>query len=194
MKHLKQEAHRLEGGNNEELVIEFEINPRSSPAQPVVQPEQQASLDLKALVLTHWDELLKASEQLAKDNPGLNTLRDPLTEFKKAFDSGKMNDAAIQLDAFSVTLLFLQRNGLLTKFQETYLRTGLHRLVSAFALFREQIQRQKIKICTGLYVSEDQRSEEVLSPLLTEMMKKLTFTNRTTGAKETFTLKESRRY
>lgn len=182
------------------LVIEFEVNPRASPGrtsalrqgQSSAQPEQQSPLDLRALVLARWDEVLKASEQLAKDNPGLEALREPLTEFKKAFDSGKMDDAAIQLDTFSVTLLFIQRNGLLTKFQEMHLRTGLHRLVSAFALFREQVQRQKVKVCTGLFVSEDQKSEEVLSPLLTEMMKKLTFTNRTTGAKETFTLKESR--
>lgn len=181
------------------LVIEFEINPRSSaarasaslPAQPAAQPEQQASLDLKALVLARLDDLIKASEQTAKDL-NIATLTDPLNEFKKAFDSGKMDDAAIQLDAFSVTLLFIHRNEVLSRFQETYLRTGLQRLVSAFALFREQVQRQKIKICTGLFVSEDQKSEEVLSPMLTEMMKKLTFTNRSTGAKETFTLKESK--
>jgi hypothetical protein len=182
------------------LVIEFEINPRSSaarasaslPAQPVAQPEQQASLDLKALVLARLDDLIKASEQTAKDLNNIATLTDPLNEFKKAFDSGKIDDAAIQLDAFSVTLLFIHRNEVLSRFQETYLRTGLQRLVSAFALFREQVQRQKIKICTGLFVSEDQKSEEVLSPMLTEMMKKLTFTNRSTGAKETFTLKESK--
>jgi hypothetical protein len=49
-----------------------------------------------------------------------------------------------------------------------------------------------VKICTGLYISEDQKSEEVLSPLLTDVIKKLTFTNTKTGAKETFTLKESK--
>lgn len=159
-----------------------------------VFPDQQTSIDLKALVLARLDDLLKASEQTAKENPSLDltALRDPLTEFKKAFEANKMNDAAIQLDTFSVTLLFIQRNGLLTKFQETHLRAGLHRLVSAFALFREQAQRQKIKICTGLFVSEDQKSEEVLSPMLTDVIKKLTFTNTKTGAKETFTLKESR--
>jgi hypothetical protein len=61
-----------------------------------------------------------------------------------------------------------------------------------FALFREQVQRQTVKICTGLYISEDQKSEEVLSPLLTDVIKKLTFTNTKTGAKETFNLKESK--
>jgi hypothetical protein len=65
-------------------------------------------------------------------------------------------------------------------------------LVSAFALFREQALRQTVKICTGLYISEDQKSEEVLSPLLTDVIKKLTFTNTKTGAKETFNLKESK--
>nr|BAL59149.1 hypothetical protein HGMM_OP3C304 [Candidatus Acetothermum autotrophicum] len=184
------------------FVIDFEINlppstervSASLPAQPQAQPEQQAQVDLKALVLTRLDDLLKAGEQIAKENPSLDltALRDPLTEFKKAFEANKMDDAAIQLDAFSVTLLFIQRNGLLTKFQEMYLRAGLHRLVSAFALFREQVQRQKIKVCTGLFVSEDQKSEEVLSPMLTDVIKKLTFTNTKTGAKETFTLKESR--
>lgn len=200
----------LEGvGNKPRWVIEFtpfavdfEINPSLStervsaslPAQSQAQPEQQAQLDLKALVLSRLDDLLKANEQIATENPALDlsALRDPLTEFKKAFDSGKMSDAAIQLDTFSVTLLFIQRNGLLTKFQEMHLRTGLHRLASAFALFREQVQRQKIKVCTGLFVSEDQKSEEVLSPMLTDVLKKLMFTNTKTGAKETFTLKESK--
>lgn len=187
------------------FVIDFEINPRpnqaraisSAPAlqQPTAQLDQQVSLDLKSLVLARLDDLLKAIEQMAKGIPTLDptALRDPLTEFKKAFEAGKMNDAAMQLDTFSVTLLLIQRNGLLTKFQETHLRAGLHRLVSAFALFREQVQRQTVKICTGLFVSEDQKSEEVLlSPLLTEILKKLTFTNTKTGAKETFTLKESK--
>lgn len=182
------------------FVVEFEINPRSSPArapvsvQPTTHPEQQTQVDLKALVLARFDDLLQASDQIAKDIPNFDpsTFRDPLNEFKKAFEANKMSDATMQLDIFSVTLLLMQRNGLLTKFQEMHLRAGLHRLVSAFALFREQVQRQKIKICTGLFVSEDQKSEEVLSPLLTEMMKKLTFTNRQTGAKETFTLKESK--
>lgn len=184
------------------FAIGFEINPRPSAerapasAQPQAQPEQQTQLDLKALVLARWDDLLKVSEQTAKENPALDptALREPLTEFKKLFEAGKMNDAAMQLDTFSVTLLFIQRNGLLTKFPETHLRAGLHRLVSAFVLYREKVQRQTVKVCTGLFVSEDQKSEEVLSPLLTDVIKKLTFTNTKTGAKETFTLKESRCY
>lgn len=186
------------------FTFDFEIDLRSSPVraassasraqQPLAQPDQQGSLDLKALVLSRLDDLLKASEQASKEIPTLDpsTLRDPLNEFRKAFEAGKMNDATIQLDVVSVTLLVAHRSGLMPKLQEAHLRAGLHRLVSAFALYREQVQRQAVRICTGLFVSEDQKSEEVLSPLLTEMMKKLTFTNRTTGAKETFTLKESR--
>jgi hypothetical protein len=160
----------------------------------LIQPAQQATIDLKALVLSRLEDLLKASEQMAKENPALDptSLRDPLTEFKKAFEANKMNDAAMQLDIVSVILLLLQKNGLVTRLQEAHLRAGLHRLVSAFALFREQVQRQTVKICTGLYISEDQKSEEVLSPLLTDVIKKLTVTNRQTGAKETFTLKESK--
>lgn len=84
------------------------------------------------------------------------------------------------------------QNELLKGLQEAHLRTGLHRLVSAFVLFREQVQRQTTKVCTGLYVSEDQKTEEVLSPLMTEVLKKITFTNKQTGTKETFTLKESK--
>jgi hypothetical protein len=202
----------LEGVGNEPtwvieftpFVIDFEVNPypnqaravSSTPAsqQPTAQPDQQVSLDLKALVLSRLEDLLKASEQMAKENPALDptSLRDPLTEFKKAFEANKMNDAAMQLDTVSVILLLLQKNGLVTRLQEAHLRAGLHRLVSAFALFREQVQRQTVKICTGLYISEDQKSEEVLSPLLTDVIKKLTVTNRQTGAKETFTLKESK--
>jgi hypothetical protein len=202
----------LEGVGNEPtwvieftpFVIDFEINPHpnqaravsSTPAsqQPTAQPDQQVSLDLKALVLSRLEDLLKSSEQMAKENPALDptSLRDPLTEFKKAFEANKMNDAAMQLDTVSVILLLLQKNGLVTRLQEAHLRAGLHRLVSAFALFREQVQRQTVKICTGLYISEDQNSEEVLSPLLTDVIKKLTFTNTKTGAKETFNLKESK--
>ena len=163
-------------------------------AAQLVQPAQQATIDLKALVLARLDDLLKANEQIAKENPNLDptSLRDPLTEFKKAFEANKMSDAAMQLDIVSVILLLAQKNGFVTRLQEAHLRTGLHRLVSAFALFREQAQRQTVKICTGLYISEDQKSEEVLSPLLTDVIKKLTFTNTKTGAKETFILKESK--
>ena len=184
------------------FVFDFEITPRSSPArtspsvstQPTTHPEQQTQVDLKALVLARLDDLLKASEQIAKENPNLDltSLRDPLTDFKKAFEANKMSEAAMQLDIVSVILLLAQKNGFVTRLQEAHLRTGLHRLVSAFALFREQAQRQAVKICTGLYISEDQKSEEVLSPLLTDVIKKLTFTNTKTGAKETFTLKESK--
>jgi hypothetical protein len=184
------------------FILDFAINPGETSSaqdkQPVeqslVQPAQQATIDLKALVLSRLEDLLKASEQMAKENPALDptSLRDPLTEFKKAFEANKMNDAAMQLDTVSVILLLLQKNGLVTRLQEAHLRAGLHRLVSAFALFREQVQRQTVKICTGLYISEDQKSEEVLSPLLTDVIKKLTVTNRQTGAKENFTLKESK--
>ncbi len=186
------------------FTIEFEFHPRPNQAQarssaaalqqPTAQLDQQVSLDLKSLVLTRLDDLLKASEQTAKDNPSLDpsTFRDPLSEFKKSFEASKMGDAAMQLDIFSVTLRLVQKSGLLKGFEETHLRTGLHRLVSAFVLFREQVQRQAVKVCTGLFVSEDQKTEEVLSPLLTEAFKKLTVTNRQTGAKENFTLKESR--
>jgi hypothetical protein len=184
------------------FILDFAINPGETSSaqdkQPVeqslVQPAQQATIDLKALVLSRLEDLLKASEQMAKENPALDptSLRDPLTEFKKAFEANKMNDAAMQLDTVSVILLLLQKNGLVTRLQEAHLRAGLHRLVSAFALFREQVQRQTVKICTGLYISEDQKSEEVLSPLLTDVIKKLTFTNTKTGAKETFNLKESK--
>ncbi|MCL6642889.1 MAG: hypothetical protein K6T71_06160, partial [Candidatus Bipolaricaulota bacterium] len=184
------------------FILEFGINSHQAPAssdktpgdQPAVQPDQQISLDLKALVLSRLEDLLKASEQIAKENPTFDPalLRDPLTEFKKTFEAGKMGDAAMQLDIVSVTLLLAHKNGLIPRLQEADLRAGLHRLVSAFALFRERVQRQTVKICTGLFISEDQKTEEVLSPLLTEVLKKLTITNRQTGAKETFTLKESK--
>ncbi len=183
------------------FLFEFDLTPvlarstkNSGAGQPTLVPAQQVSLDLKALVLARLDDLLKASEQISKDNPTLDpsTLRDPLNEFKKTFEAGKMGDAGMQLDIFSVTLRLMQRNDFLKGLQEAHLRAGLHRLVSAFALFREQVQRQTVKICTGLYVSEDGKTEEILSPLVTDVIKKLTFTNRQTGAKENFTLKESK--
>lgn len=107
-------------------------------------------------------------------------------------EAGKVLEAAFQLNAFSMVLRAIRKMAFLTDYDETHLRTGLHRLIAALALFVEKIQRQTIKICTGLYVSEDQKKEEIISPFVNEAIKKLTFTNRQTGAKETFTLKESK--
>jgi hypothetical protein len=68
--------------------------------------------------------------------------------------------------------------------------------MTTVALFGERVQPPPapvpLKLCTGLYVREDQKAEEVLSPFIIEALKKLTFTNTKTGAKETFTLKESK--
>jgi hypothetical protein len=187
------------------LVIEFEINPRSSaarasaslPAQPVAQPEQQASLDLKALVLARLDDLIKASEQTAKDlKMDVATLTDPLKEFKKHFEASKLVDAALQLNAYSSILRVLRKFGVLKEYDEAHLRTGLHRLMAAVALFNERTQPPPapvpMKICTGLYQSADKKTEEVISPFLIEALKKFTFTNTQTGAKETLDLKESK--
>lgn len=161
--------------------------------QPTAQLEQQTQIDLKALVLARLDDLSKASEQIAKDKSiDVATVTDPLKEFKKLFEAGKVLEAAFQLNAFSMVLRAIRKMAFLADYDETHLRTGLHRLISAFALFTERVQRQTTKVCTALYLSEDQKTEEVISPFVNEAVKKLTFTNRTTGAKETFTLKESR--
>jgi hypothetical protein len=86
--------------------------------------------------------------------------------------------------------------GGMSEYDEAHLRTGLFRLMTTVALFGERVQPPPapvpLKLCTGLYVREDQKAEEVLSPFIIEALKKLTFTNRQTGAKETFTLKESK--
>lgn len=179
------------------FILDFNINPRTKierqTGQPTAQLEQQTQIDLKALVLARLDDLSKASEQIAKDRSiDLATVTDPLKEFKKLFEAGKVLEAAFQLNAFSMVLRAIRKMAFLTDYDETHLRTGLHRLIAALALFVEKIQRQTIKICTGLYVSEDQKKEEIISPFVNEAIKKLTFTNRQTGAKETFTLKESK--
>lgn len=184
------------------FTFEFEINLRPSPTravssraqQPPAQPAQQVSLDLKALVLARIDELLKASEQMAKDRSvDINTLTKPLHEAKKAFEAGKTSDAGIQLDSYSLLLRALRKMGAFTTFteyDETHLRTGLYRVVGALALFAEHIQKKPIKVCTGLFVREDQKAEEVISPLVTDVVKRISFT--TPAGKEDFTLKESR--
>jgi hypothetical protein len=204
----------LEGVGNEPtwvieftpFVIDFEINPypnqaravSSTPAsqQPTAQPAQQVSLDLKALVLSRLEDLLKASEQMAKDRSiDLATLTDPLKEFKKLFEANKIVDASLQLNAYSFLLRVLRKMGGMSEYDEAHLRTGLFRLMTIVALFGERTQPPApvpLKLCTGLYVREDQKAEEVLSPFIIEALKKLTFTNTKTGAKETFNLKESK--
>lgn len=165
--------------------------------QPIAQPDQQVSLDLKALVLSRLDDLLKASEQIAKDlKIDVATLTDPLKEFKKHFETGKIVDAAVQLNAYSSLLRVLIKLGVLKEYDEAHLRTGLHRLMAAVALWNERTQPPPapvpMKICTGLYQSADKKTEEVISPFLIEALKKFTFTNTKTGAKETLDLKESK--
>jgi hypothetical protein len=170
----------------------------SAPTEPLLaQPDQQVSLDLKALVLSRLEDLLKASEQMAKDRSiDLATLTDPLKEFKKLFEANKIVDASLQLNGYSFLLRLLRKMGGMSEYDEAHLRTGLFRLMTTVALFGERVQPPPapvpLKLCTGLYVREDQKAEEVLSPLLTDVIKKLTFTNTKTGAKETFTLKESK--
>jgi hypothetical protein len=75
----------------------------SAPTEPLLaQPDQQVSLDLKALVLSRLEDLLKASEQMAKDRSiDLATLTDPLKEFKKLFEANKIVDASLQLNAIA---------------------------------------------------------------------------------------------
>lgn len=156
-------------------------------------PDQQVSLDLKALVLSRLDDLLKASEQIAKDKSiEVNTLTKPLQEAKKAFESGKISDAGLQLDSYSLVLRAIRKTGVskLNEYDETHLRAGLYRVVVALALFTEHIQKKPTKICTGLFIREDQKAEEVISPLVTDMLKKISFS--TPAGKEDFTLKESR--
>jgi hypothetical protein len=170
----------------------------SAPTEPLLaQPDQQVSLDLKALVLSRLEDLLKASEQMAKDRSiDLATLTDPLKEFKKLFEANKIVDASLQLNGYSFLLRVLRKTGGMSEYDEAHLRTGLFRLMTAVALFGERVQPPPapvpLKLCTGLYVREDQKAEEVLSPFIIEALKKLTFTNTKTGAKETFNLKESK--
>jgi hypothetical protein len=170
----------------------------SAPTEPLLaQPDQQVSLDLKALVLSRLEDLLKASEQMAKDRSiDLATLTDPLKEFKKLFEANKIVDASLQLNGYSFLLRALRKMGGMSEYDEAHLRTGLFRLMTTLALFGERVQPPPapvpLKLCTGLYVREDQKAEEVLSPFIIEALKKLTFTNTKTGAKETFNLKESK--
>lgn len=181
------------------LIVDFNINPRVSTKEPREQPvaqDQQAAIDFKALVLSRWDDLLKASEQMAKEKSiDAATLTDTLKEFKKLFEANKLVDAALQLSGYSALLRILRKMGALSEYDETHLRAGLHRLMAAAALFGERVPPPPpapLKICTGLYLSEDKKTEEVLSPFLIAALKTLTFTNKTTGAKEAFTLKESK--
>jgi len=173
--------------------LEFELG-SPQPQRPPSGLSHQASLDLKKLVLAYLEDLRQASEQIIQDHPDLDptTLRDPLSEFQRAFEAGEVGSASLQLNMFSVVLRLMRRADLLSQLEETHLRTGLHRLVMAFALFMEKVQDQVVKVCTGLYLSEDQRTEEVISPFVNEAVQTLTLTDRTTGAKERFTLRESK--
>lgn len=152
--------------------------------------QQPSSVDLKALVLARLDDLLKASEQLAKEKPVLDpaTFREPLNEAKKSFEAGKIPEAIVQLNSYSMVLRALRKflPDTMTEFDEAYLRSGFHRVADALALYTERAQGKSTKVCTGLYIGADKK-EEVIGQFLNEAPKTASF-----GAKGTFTLKESR--
>lgn len=165
-------------------------SPSVAPGQSGIQSDQQATLDLKALVLARLNDLLKASEQLSKEKPILSpeTFRDPLTKAREAFEAGKIADMVVQLNSYSMVLRamrkFLPDN--MTEFDEVYLRSVFHALADILALYTERTQGKPIKICTGLYISSDKK-EEVIGQFLNEAPKTASF-----AAKGTFTLKESK--
>ncbi len=154
------------------------------------QQVQQTTVDLKALVLARLDDLLKASEQLSKEKPVItpDTFVTPLNEAKKAFEAGKIPDMIVQLNSYSMVLRAIRKflPDTMTEFDESYLRSGFHRLADALALYTERIQQKPTRICTGLYIDPN-RKEEVIGQFLNEAPKTASF-----GTKGTLTLKESK--
>ncbi|MDW8110261.1 MAG: hypothetical protein RMJ96_01465 [Candidatus Bipolaricaulota bacterium] len=158
---------------------------------PQVQA-QTVSLDLKALVLSRLDELIKLAEKPpVPSGVTFSFPTSPLKEAQKAFDAGKFDEADKQLTAFSVSLHMLRLGApagwpfSIALITET-LRAALYKVINARVLFAERVQNKPMKISVGLYTSGTR--EEVFGPFLIECPKELKLSIQ--GKEETFKLKE----
>ncbi len=125
----------------------------------------QGGLDLKALVNTRTDELIKLAQDLKLD---ISTL----TEFKKSFNADQVEAASKSLNAFPVIVVLFADLGRLKKLDEATLQASLYKLMSALELFLETVKKQEAKICVALYLTE-KKGERIVSPFINEAPKEI---------------------
>lgn len=128
----------------------------------------QAQLDLKALVNTRTDELIKLAQGLKVDTSSLTT-------FKQSFNADQMEAAIKSLNAFPVVIHIMASLGLLKKLEEATLQVGIYKLTDALELFLETVKKQETKICVGLYLTE-KKEERVIAPFVNEAPKEISGT------------------
>lgn len=125
----------------------------------------QGGLDLKALVNSRTDELVKLAQDYKVDT-------SILASFKQAFNSDQMDAAIRSLNAFPAVVTTLASLGMLKKLEEATIQAGLYRLVGALELFLETVKKQEVKVCVGLYLTE-KKEERIIAPLVNEAPKEI---------------------
>ncbi|MCS7197179.1 MAG: hypothetical protein NZ930_00575 [Candidatus Bipolaricaulota bacterium] len=128
----------------------------------------QAGLDLKALVNTRTDELIKLAQGLKVDTGSLSA-------FKQSFNADQMEAAIKSLNALPVVISIMSGLGLLKKLDEAVLQAGLYKLTDALELFLETVKKQETKICVGLYMTE-KKEERIIAPFVNEAPKEISGT------------------
>jgi len=125
----------------------------------------QGGLDLKTLVNTRTDELIKLAQDLKVDTSSL-------TAFKQAFNADKVDDATRSLNAFPAVITVFAGLGRLKKLDEATLQAGLYKLIGALELFLESVKSQETKVCVGLYLT-DKKEERIVGPFVNDSPKEI---------------------
>nr|BAL59147.1 hypothetical protein HGMM_OP3C302 [Candidatus Acetothermum autotrophicum] len=125
----------------------------------------QTGLDLKALVNTRTDELIKLAQDLKLDTSTLAT-------FKQAFNADQIDAAIKSLNSFPAVVTIFAMLGRLKKLEEATVQAGLYKLVDALELFLETIKKQETKICVALYLTE-KKEERIVAPFVNEAPKEI---------------------
>ncbi len=125
----------------------------------------QPGLDLKVLVNSRTDELIKLAQDLKLDTSSL-------TAFKQSFNADQVEAAMKSLNSFPIVVTIFASLGRLKKLDEATVQAGLYKLVDALELFLENLKQQETKICVGLYLT-DKREERVIGPFVNDSPKEI---------------------
>lgn len=125
----------------------------------------QTGLDLKALVNTRTDELIKLAQDLKLDTSSL-------AAFKQSFNADQVEAAIKSLNTFPVVVTILAGLGRLKKLDEATLQASLYKLMDALELFLETVKKQETKICVALYLTE-KKEERIVAPFVNEAPKEI---------------------
>jgi hypothetical protein len=127
--------------------------------------QAQAGLDLKTLVITRTDELIKLAQGFKIDTSSL-------TSFKQSFTADQSDVAIKSLNAFPVVVAVVSSLGMLKKLEEAIVQASLYKLMDALELFLETVKKQEIKICVALYLT-DKKEERIIAPFVNEAPKEI---------------------